>query len=222
MKLGIVCGLKSELDALGELPGALTGVSGAQPEKAEAEADRLIGQGAELLVSFGLAGGLDSALASGAFLLPAEIVDEAGRRHGADADWRGRLAAEIASDDRALLGAESVIDSVERKQALAAASGAIAVDMESHRVARAAERAGRPFLAIRAVADPADRALPPTALKAVSADGGVDVLATIGGLARRPWDLPALLALKADSDAALETLKRAASVLRALVSEQKA
>jgi adenosylhomocysteine nucleosidase len=46
------------------------------------------------------------------------------------------------------------------KRALAEASGAIAVDMESAAIAQAAAKAGVPFLVIRAVSDRADEDLP--------------------------------------------------------------
>jgi len=59
----------------------------------------------------------------------------------------------------------------ERKAGLFHTTGAIAVDLESHLVAQAAARAGRPFLILRAIADPASRSLPPAAVNGLDSDG---------------------------------------------------
>lgn len=60
------------------------------------------------------------------------------------------------------------------------------------------------------MADPAERALPPLALDAVDENGAPRIGRVLRGLAARPGDLRALLALKRDSDAAHATLRRLA------------
>ena len=80
--------------------------------------------------------------------------------------------------------------------------------MESHGAARAAAQNNTPFIAIRAIADPADRALPQAALGAVAPDGSTRVLKTLGAALRDPKQFPGLMKLGADSDAALKTLRR--------------
>ncbi len=221
VRLGVVCGLKSERAAFRAGAGeagalALIGVSGARPDHAEAEARRLLADGATALVSFGLAGALDPKLAPGAVLIPDAVVTEAGDRWAADEHMRARLALVCAAEGAAALGAESVIDTAAAKSALWMSTGAAAVDMESHRVAAVAAAAGAPLLVVRAVADPADRALPPAAASAVDEAGGVRVFATLAGVARRPGDLAALMALKGDSEAGLKTLRAAAAHVAAL------
>ena len=79
--LGIVCGMVSEVRALGRWaddPRIGIGISGARPGRAEAEARRLVAEGCRALVSWGVAGGLDPALAPGDLVIPAEIVAENG------------------------------------------------------------------------------------------------------------------------------------------------
>ena len=125
-----------------------------------------------------------------------------------------------------LFGADEIIADTQRKAKLFADTSALAVDMESHAVARAAKAAGVPFLAIRAIADPSDRAMPPAALNAVAADGSTRVLKTLGAAMRDPKQFPALLKLGADSEAALKTLRRdlgaiAVSLLKTIDLEQK-
>ncbi|WP_425408932.1 hypothetical protein [Hyphococcus sp.] len=128
---------------------------------------------------------------------------------------RGHLPRERGRKDEgrsiivgALFGADEIVDSVQKKSALFHNHGAVAVDMESHGAARAAARAGVPFAAIRAIADPADRALPKAALDAVAPDGSTRVLKTLGAALRDPRQFPELMKLGADSAAATKTLRR--------------
>ena len=53
-----------------------------------------------------------------------------------------------------------------------------------------------PFAILRAVADPAERDLPPLALKAVDSDGGIDARAVIGELIRSPGQFAGLRAAR--------------------------
>lgn len=52
---------------------------------------------------------------------------------------------------------------------------AVAVDMESHLVARLADSHGLAFAAVRVIIDPAHRAVPPAALLAMAPGGSTDV-----------------------------------------------
>jgi adenosylhomocysteine nucleosidase len=104
-------------------------------------------------------------------------------------------------------------DTPSRKAALNRQSGAIAVDLESHLVAEAAAAAGLPFAALRAVADPAERALPPAALIGLDATGHPALGRILLSLARQPAQLPALLRLARDTRRALATLRRAGTAL---------
>lgn len=107
-----------------------------------------------------------------------------------------------------LFGADEIVKDTGKKAMLFQNHGALAVDMESHGAARAAAQAGVPFLAIRAIADPADRALPPAAFNAVAPDGSTRVFATLAAAMRDPKQFPLLMKLGADSSAALKTLRR--------------
>jgi hypothetical protein len=85
-------------------------------------------------------------------------------------------------------------------------TGAAAIDMETRAIARVAADAGRAAVAIRAIGDPADRDLPQLVEQALDQDGRPRIGPVIGGLLRRPVDLPALIRVKRDADAALATL----------------
>jgi adenosylhomocysteine nucleosidase len=149
----------------------------------------------DALVSFGLAGGLDPALPSGALLVPHTVLDR-GERFAADA---GLAAALGGMTPHTLLGGGTVLATVADKRAVRAETGAAAVDLESAAVARAARRHGRPFAVLRAVCDPADRALPHAALVALDPAGGIVPLRVAAAVLTRPWEIPALLALARDA-----------------------
>jgi hypothetical protein len=127
--------------------------------------------------------------------------------------WRAITGRAAFQSD--LVGADAPVASVAAKSALYAATRAAAVDMESAAVARAAARHGLPFAILRAIADPAQRPLPPAALVAMRADGGVDLAAVLGALARSPGQLPALVRLGLDSRRAFSSLVRARALLGA-------
>ncbi len=132
------------------------------------------------VVSFGLCGALDPALRAGDLVVG-----------GGDAPWADHLAAALPGAVRGeVAGSDVIVASVAAKAALRARTGAIAVDMESHIVAEAAARAGLPFAVVRAVSDPADRALPRAAQAGFNPDGSVNVLAVLAALARRPASCP--------------------------------
>lgn len=195
LTLWVICGLEAEAQALGPWRGRVTvRISGADADRAEAAAREAIAAGARHLVSWGIAGGLDPALAPGALVHPGAMIDTDG------------TAITLASGDGALAGSDVLVNDPAAKAALYARTGAIAVDMESHRVARVAEAAGVPCTVVRTIADPAGRALPALAAGAVDARGRPRVGKVLLGLLRRPGDFPALLDAKRDSDRALAAL----------------
>ena len=115
-----------------------------------------------LVVSCGFCGGLDPGLIAGDLVLATAVRATSGEL--LEAPEPARLAAAALLDgvryrQGELVQAASVATTVEEKRARAR-SGALALDMESFAVARAAEQAGIPWLALRAVVDPADSPLP--------------------------------------------------------------
>jgi adenosylhomocysteine nucleosidase len=120
----------------------------------------------------------------------------------------------------ALWAGERVAATVAEKQALFAATGAAAVDLESGAVAHAAAERGVPFIAVRAVCDPADRALPPAALVALGSSGGIGILRVLGNVARQPSQVPALLRLARDAAAARRTLVRVVREARSRIRDR--
>ncbi|NOX84108.1 MAG: hypothetical protein GXP06_14220 [Alphaproteobacteria bacterium] len=212
--IAVICGLKSEAQVILRVldaPKIRVGVSGANAARAEEIAREFCGEGAAAIVSVGVSGGLDPSLASGDLIIGDRVLYGDGQVCESDRRLLDTIAEEPAAATAkigALFGADDIIESIEKKAALYRSHHALGVDMESHGAARAAASAGVPFLAIRAIADPADRALPPAALGAVAPDGSTRILATLGAAMRDPKQFPALMKLGADSSAALKTLRR--------------
>lgn len=152
---------------------------------AAARAARLLvdGHRPRLLVSAGFAGGLDPALARGALVRPTRVVDEA----GAAPLPLMPVGATPAAAPITICTVGRIVRSPEEKRALAATTGAVLVDMETHAVAAAAAAAGLPCAGLRVVSDDATQALPRevTALAAPQS-AWRRFGAALGGLARRP------------------------------------
>lgn len=180
----------------------MVAVAGADAGRAEALAEELIGQGVRALVSLGLAGGLSPDLRPGDPIWPAEVLAADGARLA--------LYAGAHALAGTLIEASAVVATPGDKARLHAQTGALAVDMETAAVARAARVADLPVATIRAIADPADRALPPTATVAVLEDGTIAYRRLLGKLAGRPQDIAPLIRLGGDTKAAMGTLKRQA------------
>lgn len=197
----------------------VTFAAGGSPERARARALGWTAEGrVHALMSFGLCGGLDPRLEPGHIVVAHRIALPDGGVLDFDAGWAHAIAARLTGASVApLLGASDVAASADHKRALFERHAVPAVDMESRGVAEAAQEAGVPFVAVRAVADPAHRSLPKSAARAVDAHGRVRTLRVLLGLATRPLDVPALIALGADARRGHAAL--AAAAMRALLPE---
>ena len=217
-RLGIVTGLAAEARCLARVArhsATPIHIRTARGDPAAA-AEFLVEQGVASLMSFGIAGGLDPALLPGGVIVATTVIDSRGERIDCHAAWRDDLIAALGSLSPMaahLAGSDRAIVTVADKALLHARHGAAAVDMESHAVARVAARVGLPFAALRAIADPADRALPRAALAGFGDHGEVLVAPVLWGLLRHPAQLPALLGVARDSRKAMAALRRCAALL---------
>jgi hopanoid-associated phosphorylase len=169
------------------------------------------------VISFGVAGGLDPDLKSGAVVVATEVV-------AGNSRWS---ASEVLSDELiagagvgrqkvfrgGLVGVEKVVTGQAGKAALRSEFGAAAVDMESHIAAEFAAMAGLPFAALRVVSDPAHRALPEIATTAIKPNGDVDLRKVLRGIARNPLVIRALVSTGRDFNRALRSLRDCRSYL---------
>jgi adenosylhomocysteine nucleosidase len=147
-----------------EATGLLVLTTGQGGENARRAVETARNRGATALVSWGLAGALVSDLRAGTVVIPARVLDAGGEAHNADVDWcsdvMAALGTSAVADRRDLISVNQVLHASGDKQSAAANSGAVAVDMESAAIARAAAEAGVPFIVIRVIVDEADDTLP--------------------------------------------------------------
>lgn len=210
--IAVICGLKSEaavVRAAAPAGKVRIGVSGANAKRAEDVAARFCREGARAVISIGVSGGLSPHLATGDLVLGDAVRTKSGEEFFASRSLIASLemaGLTVAMQHAALFGSDTIIASAREKARLFERYGAAAVDMESHGAARAARTAGVPFAAVRAIADPASRALPPAALNAVTPDGGTRVVSVLLECAKAPGQFPALLQLGSDSNKALKSL----------------
>jgi len=166
-------------------------------------------QGCAGVISVGVAGGLDPTLTPGTVIV-ASAVRSGQTSYSTSPYWAAALRRALPNAVSGLLaGSDTPVLTVADKTALHEAHGALAVDMESHIVARAAQAQGIPFAALRVVIDPADRAVPPLAFAGMAADGSTDVRAVMFGLLKAPHQLGGLLRLGRDASLAKAALAQA-------------
>ena len=201
--IGFIVGMRSEARWLRPLRGrVVVAFSGATRQGAEAATARLIGAGATHLVSLGLAAGLDPALRPGDLLVPSRVVVQ-GKAIAADAELCDRLGGTTPGG---LLHSDRVVAASAEKRALHAASRCVALDMESGVLALAARASGLPFAALRAICDPVERELPEAARIALDPDGGLAWVLLLRAVLRKPYQIPALVALAGDAARARRAL----------------
>jgi hypothetical protein len=124
----------------------------------------------------------------------------------------GALPEAVHAD---IAGADAPVADPDAKRRLRDATGATAVDMESHVAARIAADYDIPLAACRVVIDPVHRRLPPAALVGLKPKGTVDFLAVLRSIAQRPSQLPALLGIAFEARAAQAALVRGRRLLGA-------
>lgn len=194
--------------------GLTAAASGGVAARTAALADSFFRDSAAPLVSFGIAGALAPQLASGTVLLPETVIAESGQRYSVDEARRARLAqallkAGLTVESSAIFGAAQAAVTADAKAALFRATGAVAIDLESHIVAAKAAQARWPFLVLRAVADPASRSLPPAAVHGLNEKGRPALGRVLCEIMRDPRQIPALMRLASDTRQALATLRLA-------------
>lgn len=205
----VVAGLAREA-RIATGPGVEAIQAGGSPQRLRLLLDGRSAPDCRGVVSFGIAGGLDPTLRSGDVVVATGIV-AGSERWSADARWTALLHDRFSEAGRRvvtadLAGVDAAILAVSDKAALRTATGAAAVDMESHVAAAYAARHRLPFAAIRVVCDPAERALPAFAAQALKPDGDPDILAVMRALVTGRARLRDLIGLARDSSAAFKAL----------------
>jgi hopanoid-associated phosphorylase len=174
----------------------------------ETVADSAVRQGYRGMISFGVAGGLASHLRAGDWVV-ASAIRESQTVRATDAAWSRKLLGKIAGAVHApILGVDEAIARPAEKHELYKTTGAVAVDMESHVVARVAVAHNLAFAAARVVVDPAHRTVPPAALINMRPDGRANIWAVMRDLLARPSQLSPMARIAADAFTARTAMNR--------------
>jgi adenosylhomocysteine nucleosidase len=174
----------------------------------ETVADTAVRQGYRGMISFGVAGGLASQLRAGDWIVASSIREEHTVRQ-TDVVWSRKLLGMIDGAIHApIVGVDSPIAEPAKKRELYRATGAAAVDMESHVVARVAAKHKLAFAALRVVVDPAHRVVPPAALIDMRPDGRPNVSAMLREVMTRPLQLSPLARIAVDAFTARAAMNR--------------
>jgi adenosylhomocysteine nucleosidase len=176
-------------------------------------ATALVADGASALVSWGLAAGLDPALAPGTLVISRQLEPPVpgapGAANAAAAAWAARLSARLHGIVPLVNGAIACPDHVVRtaaeKRALGA-SGAVAADMESAAIAAVAATAGIPWIALRVLVDSVDVIVPRAVTAAIDSSGRFEMARFVGALIRHPMDVMSLPSLASAYRRAMRTL----------------
>lgn len=162
--------------------------NGIGPERAQLAVAAVAPLVPAALISIGTCGALDAALQLGDIFIPTEI-------RGGGQTWPVRLLAGPVSKNGPLISVTRIAASASEKRELRA-TGALAVEMESAGVARAASRLNVPFYCVRAVSDLADEDFANDFNKILMPDGRLDIPALLfSALARPLTRLPELARL---------------------------
>ena len=219
-QIGVITGLNVETQAIKRAvrlerfeDRVFVAAAGGDRDRISELAQEFAAHGADTLLSVGLAGALSDELKTSDAVVPARVVFADADAVSTDPVLSALIAKGLDPETAAngdLLCTEHEIADAQEKRRLHAATGAIAADMESGHLARAAAQAGLPFAALRIVLDEADDSLPPSVLGLMRNDGTTDQAQLMKNIARRPSDLPPLVGLMVDSIAALNRLSRVA------------
>ena len=184
-------------------------VCGMGENAARQAAKSLLENGATALVSFGVAGALDSSLCSGDLVLP-ESINVNGETLLVTINWRDQLKqllpGELTVVGGTLAASKQVVSTEIAKRELANFTGACAVDMESGAIAEVAANASIPFITIRAITDPIEFSPPEALLSAIYPDGSVNAMRLISLVLQRSVGIGTLMRLGVGMRAASNTL----------------
>lgn len=167
--------------------------SGIGSENAFTAARKLVAAGANLLLGWGVAAGLDPALSSGHIVIGRQIKNSDDDSFTVKStlleqiNWQTVTKHPLASAD--ILSVDQIVSSVAEKQTLYKQSGCAALDMESFAIAIAADELEVPALFIRSILDTAQMSLPGSSTQATDEQGRVSLPRLCAGLLKKPQEI---------------------------------
>lgn len=187
LKVAYICAMRWEADCL---PGqANVRCAGIGAQRAGQAAEVAVADGADLLVSFGSAAGLDRQLCSGDLLLTTQVgvdLSALGGRQAACRQGAAEILHELEPRDGVIVQSSVLLTTEAQKKTLYQTTGASAVDMESAAIAAVARRHQRLFFALRVILDDAYTAVPSALVQACDVYGKVKIMRMCAAVIKRP------------------------------------
>ena len=194
-------------------PELAVAVGGGHGGTLRSRIERALESGARRIISMGICGALSPSLKVGDCVVATDVVVN-GRNLSTHRPWAKELLARVPDAQPAVLaGADTILADRQAKDRLYRATGAAAVDMESHIAASVAEERNVPFAAFRVVSDSSSHTLPHAALVGMAAGGGVDICAVLRSLVANPRQLPQLMRTAWEAEKAFRVLFRSRHIL---------
>jgi len=213
--LGVLCGLESEKRIASKIRGAIVACSAARPNKARSLAQELVALGATKLMSFGIAGSLDSSVNLGDIFVGTRVVSVRGQWL-CDEIWGRELASKIPHAKRgSVYGSEVLIPTIDEKETLFRSTGCAIVDMESQCAAEVAAEAKIPYVVVRSVCDDSVMNVPPFVMAAITDEGSVSGVRALAHLALHPLQTADLFKVMRGTGKALRALSDIKNILGA-------
>ncbi len=211
--IAVITGMASEAKLLRGLD--LMAIStGGDPDATQRGVEAMVREGAEKLVSFGIAGALDPAMKPGDLVLASAVHLQDGHRQPTDQKWLVHISHALSEARIAdVAGSSTIVATAAEKATLHRDSGAVCVDQESHWVAEIARTNRLPFIVLRAIADRAGDSLPPAVMVGLDAKGNPRTSAVIGALLRDPGQIGGLIRVAFQTRKALKALLRSRTAL---------
>ncbi len=222
-RVGVISALPAEAKCLAKRPAPLNSpihindhlvvmISGMGADRAQKAAEELLRMNIKVLLSWGIAGGLDENLRSGDLILPDKISSLDGQIYTTDANLNRQINAcltdsLISVNCGLLTEAKEVLGSVQQKSDVHQSTGARAIDMESAAIAKVASKANLSFVAIRAIVDESNMIIPACVLKTTDIYGRPDFFHLLIELLLSPGQIRPLYQLSRAMKQAMNTLK---------------
>jgi hopanoid-associated phosphorylase len=205
-RIAVITGMASEAKLLRGLD--LMAIStGGDRDATKRSVEAMIREGADQLVSFGIAGALDPSLNPGDLILASAVRLPDGHRQPVDQKWLVHIAQALPQARIAdVAGSSTIVATAEAKATLHRDSGAVCVDQESHWVAQIADANRAPFIVVRAIADRAGDTLPPAVLVGLDEKGNPRTGAVIAALLRDPSQIGGVIRVALQTRRALKAL----------------
>ena len=186
---------------------------GQGPRNASQAAERLVEKKCDLLISWGVAGGLNPTHKCGDLIVSNRCVSEKGQeifyRGNTAKDYIRRLETVVPATSGKVTTVFKAVTSAQRKKSLFQQTKADIVDMESHSIAKVAQANSIEFILVKAVIDEASDDVPNAFLECADEFGKPKLTKTFSVIWKQPGSISSLLKLGMKYRQSLKTLRLA-------------